>query len=177
VSFAHDTDVVLASAAALANSASDGETLATPADLDRFVAQHQWTGSRTHDRAELEAVHALRVRLRRWWTCSEQELVEEVNAVLREGQALPQVVDHDGFGWHIHAVRHEAPLATRMAVEAAMGFVDVLRSGELDRLKTCAAEDCDDVVVDLSRNRSRRFCDSGCGNRENVRAYRDRQRS
>jgi predicted RNA-binding Zn ribbon-like protein len=64
-----------------------------------------------------------------------------------------------------------------MAVEAAMAFVDVVRAGELDRLKTCAAGDCDDVVVDLSRNRSRRFCDGGCGNRENVRAYRDRRRT
>ena len=64
-----------------------------------------------------------------------------------------------------------------MLVEAAMAFTDVVRSGELDRLKTCGADDCEDVVVDLSRNRSRRFCDSGCGNRENVRAYRDRQRA
>ena len=86
-------------------------------------------------------------------------------------------MEHDGFGWHIHAVPQRAPLATRMAVEAAMAFVDVLRSGELDRLKTCAADDCDDVVVDLSRNRSRLFCDSGCGNRANVAAYRARRRA
>ena len=71
----------------------------------------------------------------------------------------------------------EAPLATRMAVEAAMAFVDVVRAGELDRLKTCAAEHCENVVVDLSRNRSKRFCEDGCGNRENVRAYRDRKRA
>ena len=45
-----------------------------------------------------------------------------VNAILVEGQALPQVVRHDGFDWHIHAVPHEAPLATRMAVEAAMAL-------------------------------------------------------
>ncbi len=57
-----------------------------------------------------------------------------------------------------------------------MAFTDVVRAGELDRLKTCAADDCDDVVVDLSRNRSKRFCEGGCGNRENVRAYRDRRR-
>jgi predicted RNA-binding Zn ribbon-like protein len=176
VTFTHDTRVALTAATALANSASDGETLGTPEDLDRFVHEHEWTGSRTHDLAELSAVHALRTRLRRLWGLPEPELVTEVNAILREGQALPQVVDHDGFGWHIHAVPQEAPLSTRMAVEAAMAFVDVLRSGELDRLKTCAGDDCEDVVIDLSRNRSRRFCDSGCGNRENVRAYRDRRR-
>jgi predicted RNA-binding Zn ribbon-like protein len=31
------------------------------------------------------------------------------------------------------------------------------------------------VLVDLSKNRSRRFCDSGCGNRTNVAAYRARR--
>ncbi|MEO7071362.1 MAG: CGNR zinc finger domain-containing protein, partial [Nostocoides sp.] len=36
-------------------------------------------------------------------------------------------------------------------------------------------EDCDDVFVDLSRNRSKRFCDAICGNRENVAAYRARR--
>ena len=34
-----------------------------------------------------------------------------------------------------------------------------------------------DVIVDLSKNRSRRFCESGCGNRANVAAYRARVRA
>ena len=39
------------------------------------------------------------------------------------------------------------------------------------------ADDCADVVLDLSRNRSRRYCSTTCGNREAVAAYRARQRS
>ena len=58
-----------------------------------------------------------------------------------------------------------------------MAMVDVIRSGQLHRLRHCEAADCDDVVIDLSKNRSRRFCDSGCGNRANVAAYRARRRS
>ena len=100
-----------------------------------------------------------------------------VNEILADAQALPQLVDHDDLGWHIHAVPQEAPLATRMTVEAAMAFVDVIRLAATDRLKLCDAPDCDDVVVDLSKNRSRRFCDGGCGNRANVAAYRARQRA
>lgn len=174
MTFTHDTTDALTAAAALVNTASDGDTLRTLADLHRFLDEHGWTGGRGGDRAELEAVRELRARLRRLWHLEEGQLVELVNAILAEAAAVPQLVDHDDFGWHIHAVPQDAPLATRMAVEAAMAFVDVVRTGELDRLKTCAAEDCEDVVVDLSRNRSRRFCESGCGNRENVRAYRDR---
>ena len=177
MTFAHDTEGALVAAAALANTTSDGDSLRSSADLEQFVREHGWTGSRTGDTRELEEVRALRPRLRELWRLDEQELVPALNRILLEAGALPQLVDHDGLGWHIHAVPQEAPLATRMAVEAAMALIDVVRAGELDRLKTCAADDCDDVVVDLSRNRSRRFCEGGCGNRENVRAYRDRRRS
>jgi predicted RNA-binding Zn ribbon-like protein len=39
----------------------------------------------------------------------------------------------------------------------------------------CADDDCEGVVLDLSRNRSRRFCSTTCGNRNAVAAYRARQ--
>jgi predicted RNA-binding Zn ribbon-like protein len=180
MTFAHDTEDALVTAAALVNTdpgtGAGEDTLSTVEDLDRWLDEKGWFGSRAGDADELAAVRALRPRLRELWALDEALLVERVNQILTDADALPQVVDHDGLGWHIHAVPQEAPLPTRMAVEAAMAFIDVIRAGELDRLKTCAADDCDNVVVDLSRNRSRRFCDGGCGNRENVRAYRDRQR-
>ena len=57
-----------------------------------------------------------------------------------------------------------------------MALVDVIRSKEMDRLLVCAADDCDAVVLDLSRNRSKRYCDTGnCANRAHVAAYRARQ--
>jgi predicted RNA-binding Zn ribbon-like protein len=180
VTFAHDTEIALAAAAALVNtdpgSGSGEDTLTTEQQLVAFLDETRWSGSRVGDRAELDAVRALRPRLRAMWRLEEDELVAAVNQVLSDSGALPQLVDHDGIGWHIHAVPQEAPVATRMIVEAAMAFTDVIRSGELDRLKNCAADDCDNVVLDLSRNRSKRFCEDGCGNRENVRAYRDRLR-
>lgn len=180
MTFAHDTEVAMAAAAALVNtepaSGIGEDTLRTREELVRFLDENGWFGSRAGDAAELDAVRALRPRLRQLWKLEEAELVRTLNQILTEAEALPQLVDHDDLGWHIHAVPQDAPLATRMAVEAAMAFIDVVRSGELDRLKTCAADDCDDVVIDLSRNRSRRFCESGCGNRENVRAYRERKR-
>jgi predicted RNA-binding Zn ribbon-like protein len=181
VTFAHDTEIALAAAAALVNTdpgeGSGEDTLTTPEELVAFLDELGWSGSRTGDRAELDAVRSLRPRLRTMWRQDQDGLVRSVNQVLSDSHALPQIVDHDDLGWHVHAVPDEAPLATRMIVEAAMAFTDVLRSRELDRLKTCAADDCDNVVLDLSRNRSKRFCEGGCGNRENVRAYRDRQRS
>jgi predicted RNA-binding Zn ribbon-like protein len=52
----------------------------------------------------------------------------------------------------------------------------VIRTDELGRLQVCGAEDCADVYIDLSKNRSRRFCSTSCGNRANVAAYRARRR-
>jgi len=48
-------------------------------------------------------------------------------------------------------------------------------SDELRRLRICDYHDCGNVVVDLSKNRSKRFCDDGCGNRAAVAAYRARK--
>ena len=184
--FAHDTDVALCGAAALVNTMAgsvpgdqDVDCLTTVEELDTFVARWTWTGDRAVGQGredELRAVRELRPRLRELWFLGEDDAVTAVNSLLREGQALPQLVRHDSWEYHLHATPAEAPLATRMAVEAAMAMVDVIRTGALDRLQECDAVDCDDVFVDLSKNRSRRFCEGGCGNRANVAAYRARQR-
>lgn len=174
--FAHDTEEALVAAAELVNTASGGgERLPDVAALDRHFTAYGWTGHYEHSEAELRSVRELRPRLRRIWRADEDEVVEIVNRLLRESRALPQLIKHDDEPYHLHAVPRDAPLATRMAVEAAMAFVDVVRSGELSRLRICDYPDCDNVLVDLSKNRSRRFCDAGCGNRAAVHAYRARK--
>jgi len=125
----------------------------------------------------MDAVLRLRPRLERLWGMAEDDAAALVNALLREASALPQLVKHDQWDYHLHATPPDAPLADRMAVEAAMAFTDVIRSGQLDRLRVCAADHCADVHVDLSKNRSRRFCSVACANRTNVAAYRIRQAS
>jgi predicted RNA-binding Zn ribbon-like protein len=49
--------------------------------------------------------------------------------------------------------------------------------GTLDRLKTCAAEECRRVFFDRSKPATRRWCMSTlCGNRMKTRTYRERHR-
>lgn len=181
--FAYDTDVALRTAAALVNT-SAGEPvdpaedrLTTTEDLHGFFVDWGWTGRHDGDATELDEVRALRPRLREVWVLADDEeaVVGAVNDLLRSGRALPQLVEHGDYGWHIHATDDEASLAQRMQVEAAMAFVDVIRAGELSRLRICAADDCEDVLVDLSRNRSKRYCEGGCGNRLAAAAYRSRR--
>jgi predicted RNA-binding Zn ribbon-like protein len=174
--FAHDTEVALAAAAALVNTLDgDEDHLTDMATLDEFVATWGWTGVRRHDTRELNAVRALRGELRLLWDSDRDTAVDLVNGMLRDAKALPQLVRHDVWDYHLHASSSDAPLATRMAVEAAMAFVDVVRSDELDRLTICAAADCENVTVDLTKNRSKRYCEDGCGNRAAVAAYRARK--
>ena len=179
--FTHDTECALGSLAALVNTqawAAEGgeDELVEVEDVAEFYAEHEYSGRLDRDEAELQALRELRPRLEALWAEDEEAVVGMVNDLLTEHQALPQLVRHDQFAWHIHAVMSDRPFADRIAVECAMAIVDLVRTGELSRLKRCGADDCDAVLVDLSRNRSKRFCDVGnCGNRTHVAAYRARR--
>ncbi|MDQ0147030.1 MULTISPECIES: CGNR zinc finger domain-containing protein [Pseudarthrobacter] len=175
--FAPDTEVALRTVVNLINTAANGrEGLATLEDLDAFLAAEGFSGGRRRDNAELESVLELRRELAAVWTADEDAAVDTVNRLLRDANALPQLMKHDGWDWHLHATAPDAPLADRMSTEAAMALADVIRGKEMDRMRTCESEDCDAAVLDLSRNRSKRYCDTGnCANRAHVAAYRARQ--
>ncbi|HET7734520.1 MAG TPA: CGNR zinc finger domain-containing protein [Nocardioidaceae bacterium] len=173
--FIDDRDMSLQAAVALVNTA-DPDSLETVADLDEFYSSFGYTGRHDRTRAELEEVRALREPLRGLLLSERDEAVAKVNAMLAEERAVPQLVRHDPHDWHIHAVPADAPLATRIKVETAMAMVDVIRADEMSRLGVCADDTCEDVVLDLTRNRRKRFCSTTCANRNAVAAYRSRQR-
>lgn len=178
--FNHDTEQTLQAAAVLINSNRvDGEQLGDLAALDEYLDRFGWTGRRDRDAAELASVHDLRERLGRIWEAADDEAraVGQVNALLSDTRAAPWLTRHAEMPeWHLHLASIHDPLGQRMGAEMAMALADLIRSGELRRLKICAAPDCDAVLVDLSRNRSGKFCDTGnCGNRQHVAAYRERR--
>jgi predicted RNA-binding Zn ribbon-like protein len=177
--FTNDTEASLGFAAALADTvpeASDSgdDELSTPAQLTALLDTWKFSGRRDGDDRELAEVRAARTRLRALWLLDRDDAVDEVNDLLVDARALPQLVRHDGLDWHIHATDIDAPLARRILVEAAMAFVDVIRADEIERLRVCDADDCEGLYVDMSKNASRRFCSTRCGNRMAVRAYRAR---
>jgi predicted RNA-binding Zn ribbon-like protein len=178
--FSHDTELTLRAAAMLINTdRDDGEQLGDQAALDRYLDYFGWTGRHDHDDTELAAVQALRARLALIWESADDEerAVARVNALLADTHASPWLTRHpEQPEWHLHLASQDDPLAQRMGAELAMALADLIRVGELRRLKVCAAPDCMAVLMDLSRNRSRMFCDTGnCGNRLHVAAYRERR--
>ncbi len=165
----------LQAAVTLANTALEPDTLTTVEQLDEFYSTHQYSGRHEQTLDELDEVRALRPVLRELMLAERDDAVELVNTMLAEAGAVPRLVRHEGYDWHIHACDPDADLVTRMSVETAMAMIDVIRTDEMSRLGVCADDDCDGIVLDLSRNRSRRFCSTTCGNRNAVAAYRARQ--
>lgn len=176
--FTDDTDAALQAAVALVNSTdAPGDPLGSVTDLTAFLTFWSYTGRHDATPTELEAVRRLRPALKALLLAERDEAVDIVNAMLAKARALPQLQRHDHWDWHLHAVSPDRPLEERVVVETAMAMIDVIRADEMSRLARCAADDCDHVVLDLSRNRSRRYCSTTCGNREAVAAYRARQKA
>jgi predicted RNA-binding Zn ribbon-like protein len=49
---------------------------------------------------------------------------------------------------------------------------ELLASDRLKRIRECASADCTWLFIDMSRNRTRRWCDmKGCGNRMKARRH------
>jgi predicted RNA-binding Zn ribbon-like protein len=177
--FAHDTTAALVLVADLVNTAEpvNSGDLADVAALEAFLDKHLVEPRLRANAADLDEVLALRPRLWAVWQAPDTgALANLVNELLRDSGAQPRLVDHGGgWGWHLHVTGHDAALRDRIAAQAGFAVADLVRLGEADRLRHCDAPGCEAVFVDLSKNRSRRYCDTGnCGNRQHVAAYRER---
>lgn len=177
--FTPDTQDNIAFLVALANthptaSRSGADELSTPDELGTLLDEHGYTGRIDHDGSELAEVLRVRDEVRAMWSLPLDAQVDEINRWLREVEALPFLVRHDRFDWHFHTTRPEAPLGDRIRAEGALALAEIVRYGQQERMRVCAAEDCTGLLVDQSRNGSRRFCSVRCGNRVNQQGFRER---
>lgn len=173
----------------LVNSDHDGETLSTPEDVRALAMSHSFSPPLRIGAEDLGHLHALRSRLREVLVEQDSAIEESeeerttriarlANELFTETRTLPQLRKHDQWDWHLHAVPNESGVAERTAADVAVALADVVLDGETSRFGTCAADGCGALFVDLSRNRSKRFCDVGnCANRTHVAAFRARQAS
>lgn len=177
--FDHYTDPGVGVAVNLANSLgwpSGTEHLQSAADVRALLDGQGLEGYGEVGEADVEPLRALRPELRAIFEApGEREAAERINALLARSGAAPQMTDHDGK-WHLHFAADDAPLADRVAAVAAMGLATVVVRWGWERLGVCRADDCADVFVDTSRNKSRRYCDPSCSTRMNVAAFRARHK-
>ena len=95
-----------------------------------------------------------------------------LNEQLAAAAAYPRLTDHDGEGWHLHYRDdvQELPFVLRAVIGVGTALHLVTRG--MHRLGRCAAEDCDRVVVDVTRNGRQKYCSVRCANRAAVRRHR-----
>jgi len=182
LAFTHDVEHALATVVDLVNSdptIAGDEQLPDVASLAEFVTDQGISGVAELTEDDLTAVYAIRSQLRGVFATPDAETAAAMlNKVLSTFTVTPRLTNHGGYGWHIHYFAPGARVAEHVIVDGGMALAFVITSGEHERLQTCDAPDCSRVLVDLSRNRSKRYCDSRtCGNRLHVAAYRERQRA
>ncbi len=155
------------------------EHLVSPADVARFFEEN--TEGWPHDawdfsEQDLHEVRALRSRLRSVFVAEgTDDAAAELNRLLRDVGATPRVSLHKDHP-HLHFEPTGASPARWLGAVTAMGLSVALIEGGPERLGVCSSSTCEDVFVDTSRNRSRRHCSDTCTTRENVAAYRARQK-
>jgi len=181
VTFSHDTELSLLAVVELINTdpaCGPEEGLPDAATVEAFVVRHRISGVDPRDFGDLDALYDVRARLRTvFGDLDAAETAHRVNLLLADASVRPRLTDHDDYAWHIHYFAPGATLAEHVRVDGAMALAQVVSAEETDRLRVCDAPDCEAVLVDLSRNRSKRYCDARtCGNRLNVAAYRQRKR-
>jgi predicted RNA-binding Zn ribbon-like protein len=101
--------------------------------------------------------------------------IAELNGFLTEGMRYRRLEpDERCCGWTWSA--GDEPLA-QMLWPIANAAAELLVGGELDRVKRCGNDTCAWLFVDVSRNRSRRWCDmKECGNRAKARRHYARKK-
>ncbi|MFF3494057.1 CGNR zinc finger domain-containing protein [Streptomyces sp. NPDC002795] len=178
----HDTRCALDTVVDLVNTTPDGESrtdgLASLAKLTDFVRRNDVSDVGVIGEDDLQSVRTVRDRFAAVFAASDQRAAATViNELVAEAGTTPRLTDHDGYDWHMHYFAPGASVADHLAADCGMALAFFVVAGEQERLRRCEAPDCRFAFVDLSRNRSRRYCDSRtCGNRLHVAAYRARRK-
>ncbi|EHM28952.1 CGNR zinc finger domain-containing protein [Streptomyces anulatus] len=190
----HDTRIALDTVVDLVNTAPENELprdepsdgllggsedgLADVAALYAFAERHLISGVGALGEKDLTAVRDVRARFAEVFAAPDPRAAADlVNRLVAAAGTTPQLTDHDGYDWHVHYFAPDASIADHLAADCGMALAFIIVAGEQERLRRCEAPDCGHAFVDLSRNRSRRYCSSRtCGNRLHVAAYRARRK-
>lgn len=183
--FSHYSDAPVQIAVDLVNTrdpVSNDDRFAVESDVTEFLVAHDegewcrpgWSASET----DLHEVRALRARLRDVFKAPDDAgAAKLINSILSDVGAVPRLSVHAGAAPHMHFEPRDGSPARWLGAVTAMGLSVALIEGGFERFGTCSSSTCEDVYVDTSRNRSRRHCSDTCTTRENVAAYRARQKA
>lgn len=126
---------------------------------------------------DVDAVRALRTRFDAVFDAKDEaEAARLLNDLAGEYATAPQL-ERDGEGWRLRTWPDERDGLRFVAAYATAGLLDAFRTHGWARFGRCAGSPCRCAFVDRSRNRSRRYCTTLCGDRVAQASYRARKRT
>jgi predicted RNA-binding Zn ribbon-like protein len=170
------TDLLNTSAA---RSGSD-DLLEGDDTIDDIARRNALSYAPEHSRAEEVEVRLLRSRLEEFLRYPEVDArIALVNSLLVSAGSTPQLAAHAGDETpHFHYTMEDATFSSKLTALTGMGLARLLTTQGEDRFRVCDGQDCDKTFIDVSKNASRRYCDSQtCGNRLHAARYRARRAS
>ena len=183
MTFSHDTELSLLVVVDLVNTAAETggtETLPDADALRSWVDKHHVSSVAASDYSDVASIHKVRERFRQCFGLSDAELLAERVNTLAGRSIRTAAADRSRRLRLAHPLLRawRDPRRPPGASTARWRWRTSSSAEEVERLRVCEAPDCEAVLLDLSRNRSKRYCDARtCGNRLNVAAYRQRKRS
>jgi predicted RNA-binding Zn ribbon-like protein len=129
----------------------------------------------------LEQAIELRELLGRIFLAIAQERSPDSEDLQRLGDQFAKVVQREHLVFHGEYYVWEWSI-TGEALDGLLWFiikaaVELLTSNNLSSVHVCAADDCNWLFLDTSKNHSRRWCDmKSCGNRAKVRRFHGRKK-
>jgi predicted RNA-binding Zn ribbon-like protein len=147
------------------------DEIGTPGRLELWMRSRKLAGRVTQ--SVHEQALTLRTSLRNFFRlpaaerASSPSAMDDLNAA---SEAFPLIVKVDNAGVALRPVERTSELGYVMAQ-----FHLLAATQQLDRIKMCAADECEWIFFDQSKPANRRWCSSTrCGNRAKTRSYRER---
>lgn len=162
------------------------------ADLVNLDTRSGWSREgveellRAHDIRWPQVTDGVVAELRRWAerhlgpvfiADSAQARCDAINVVLTEGAGPAYLTMHDGLRPHVHFAADQDTVVSRVRAVTAGSLAIFTVESEGRRLGQCALDGCTTVFVDTSRNGTRRYCSTKCGNLDAVRRHRATSRT
>ncbi|MFI6316998.1 CGNR zinc finger domain-containing protein [Nonomuraea sp. NPDC050556] len=157
-----------------------GDLLATPADLEAWLALEPLPPVGPLVAADLAAVHAVREHTARALGAVRQGLrpaAADLDALNQAQLAAPVLRELNWTGSALTATRtRTGPAGAQLAAWLAEAAAELLTDPGVTRIRECSADDC--VMVFLPANPRRMWCSpTRCGNRARVARHYQRHRS
>ena len=161
------------------------DDLTTPAELVRWLAGHGLVGRTARaTSADLALARELRAGLHAAMVANHDTAAAgEADGGSSEAPALDRAAAE--LPLRVTTLSGGRPALTPVASGGVRGGLaqllvavnEAVADDTWRRLKICSADDCRWAYLDTTKNRSRHWCEWGCGNKAKTRAYRARQKA